>query len=29
MPYAEHLEEAVMPSAEKVVKAVKEVMYLG
>lgn len=28
MPYAEHLEHAVMPSAEKVVKAVKEVMYI-
>lgn len=29
MPYAENLEEAVLPSAEKVIKAVKEVMYLG
>lgn len=29
MPYAENLEEAVLPSAEKVVRAVKEVMYLG
>jgi pyruvate dehydrogenase E1 component beta subunit len=28
MPYAEHLEHAVMPSAEKVIKAVKDVMYL-
>lgn len=27
MPYAEHLEEAVFPSAAKVVKAVKEVLY--
>jgi pyruvate dehydrogenase E1 component beta subunit len=29
MPYAEQLEEAVMPSLEKVVKAVKEVTYQG
>jgi pyruvate/2-oxoglutarate/acetoin dehydrogenase E1 component len=29
MPYAEHLEEAVFPSAAKVVKAVKEVLYAG
>jgi pyruvate dehydrogenase E1 component beta subunit len=28
MPYAEDLEHAVMPSVEKVIKAVKEVMYL-
>jgi pyruvate dehydrogenase E1 component beta subunit len=28
MPYAEHLEAAVMPSVEKVVRAVKESMYL-
>jgi len=28
MPYAEHLEHAVMPSVEKVIKAVRGVMYL-
>ena len=28
MPYAEHLEHAVMPSSDKVVRAVKEVMYI-
>jgi pyruvate dehydrogenase E1 component beta subunit len=27
MPYAENLEEAILPSAAKVIKAVKEVMY--
>ncbi len=28
MPYAEHLEQAVMPSVDKVIQAVKDVMYL-
>lgn len=29
MPYAEHLEEAVLPSLAKVTKAVKETLYMG
>lgn len=29
MPYAEDLEAAVLPSVEKVIKAVKEVLYVG
>jgi pyruvate dehydrogenase E1 component beta subunit len=29
MPYAENLEKAVLPSVEKIVRAVKEVMYVS
>ncbi|TWW09528.1 pyruvate dehydrogenase subunit beta [Planctomyces bekefii] len=29
MPYAEHLEEAVLPNVNKVIKAVKDVLYIG